>query len=61
MIAHRIIDNPEYTLLKSKHGDKVYIPAILFHGKRRNLHRMFARARDAMAYRERIMRRLENT
>ena len=59
MIAHRIIENPEYTLLKSKHGDKAYIPAVPFLGKRRNLHRMFTRARDAMAYRERIMRRLD--
>ena len=58
MSTYRIVNNPEYTLLKSKYGDKTYIPAMLFQGKRRDLHRAFTRARDAMNYRERVMRRV---
>jgi len=59
MKDYRTINNPEYTLIKTKHGSKVYIPAVLFHGRRRTLHRAFTRARDAMTYRERITEKLE--
>ena len=57
-IKFRTIETPQYTLIKTMWGSKIYLPALLYLGKRRTLHRAFTRAGDAVGYRERVVKRI---
>jgi hypothetical protein len=54
----QITHNPEYTLIKDKaSGAKLYIATCTIGLQHRQLHRAFARARDAIRYGEQVKKR----
>jgi len=49
----------DYNLIKSLHGDKLYIPVVYAQTRRHLCHRGFTRARDALDYRRKLLERYE--
>ena len=49
----------DYNLIKSPHGDKMYIPVVYVQTRRHICHRGFTQARDALDYRRKLLERYE--
>lgn len=55
---HQVINHREYMVYKRMTGERVYIPRVSLRGVNRPLHRVFLRARDALAYRQRAIKKI---